>query len=101
MTVHAVTKVRLDDDGRVTGVEWGRVDTINNQWETGPAVADVIDVVDAIHAGDAVFALFSTAAGMVPGQRFITVAYATGWETITLDGAPVHEREIHNMARIA
>lgn len=38
MTVHAVTKVRLDDDGRVTGVEWGRVDTINNQWEADASV---------------------------------------------------------------
>jgi len=30
MKVHAVARVRLDADGRVTGVEWGPVDTVTN-----------------------------------------------------------------------
>ena len=41
MKVHAVAKVRLDADGRVTGVEWGPVNTETNEWHTEPQVADV------------------------------------------------------------
>ena len=37
MKVHAVAKVRLDADGRVTGVEWGPVNTETNEWHTEPA----------------------------------------------------------------
>ena len=48
MKVHAVAKVRLDADGRVTGVEWGPVNTATNEWHTDPAVADVSEVVAAI-----------------------------------------------------
>ena len=36
MKVHAVAKVRLDADGRVTGVEWGPVNTETNEWHTEP-----------------------------------------------------------------
>ena len=51
MKVHAVAKVRLDDDGRVTGVEWGPVDTLTNEWHTEPQIAEVQEVVDALHRG--------------------------------------------------
>ena len=50
MKVHAVAKVRLDADGRVTGVEWGPVNTESNEWHTEPQVADVSEVVAALEA---------------------------------------------------
>ena len=50
MNVFAVSKVRLDNDGRVTAVLWGRVNTETNQWATPEVVAPVIEVVHAIHA---------------------------------------------------
>ena len=62
MKVHAVAKVRLDADGRVTGVEWGPVNTETNEWHTEPAIADVSEVVAALQRGDDVFALFPTGA---------------------------------------
>ena len=61
MKVHAVAKVRLDADGRVTGVEWGPVNTQTNEWHTEPRVADVSEVVDALRRGEDVFALFRPA----------------------------------------
>ncbi len=101
MNVYAVSKVRLDVDGRVTGVEWGHVDTGSNDWHADPAEADVQEVVNALHRGDLVFSLFQETHGLMPGRRFRVVSYDNGWETITLDGAPTHEHEIHDMARVA
>ena len=100
MTVYAVSRVRLDKDGRVTDVLWGEVDTKTNQWATAESVAPVVEVVDAIHAGDQVFALFPTTHGHLPERRFIVVDYDSGWETIALDGPSTFEREIHDMDRL-
>jgi len=100
MSVHAVSKVKLDKDGRITAVFWGRVDTQKNQWAAPETVAPVVDVVNAIHTGDQVYALFPSVHGHLPDRRFITVSYDNGWETIALDGPPTHEREVHDMDRL-
>ena len=97
MNVFAVSKVRLDKDGRVIAVFWGRVNTETNQWATAEVVAPVREVVEAIHAGDQVFALFPSTHGHVPDRQFMAVEYDNGWETIVLDGPPVDEREVHDM----
>ena len=99
-TVYAVSKVRLDGDGRVRAVLWGQVDTVRNDWTAGEAVALVEDVVEAIHNGDAVFALFPSTHGHLPERRFVVVEYDNGWETIALEGSPTHEREVHDMDRL-
>ena len=100
MNVFAVSKVRLDKDGRAIAVFWGRVDTGTNQWATAEVVAPVREVVEAIHAGDLVFALFPSEHGHVPDRQFMVVDYDNGWETIALMGPPTHEREIHDMERL-
>jgi hypothetical protein len=98
--VFAVSKVRLDPDGRVTAVLWGRVDTKANDWATPEMLAPVDDVVRAIEAGDPVFALFPTRHGHVPERRFEVVDYDDGWQTIVLDGPTVPDRDIHDMDRV-
>lgn len=100
MNVYAVSKVRLDKDGRVVAVYWGKVDTDANAWATEEVVAPVREVVRAIHAGDQVFALFPSTHGHLPDRRFIVVDYDNGWETIALEGPPTFEREIHDMERL-
>jgi hypothetical protein len=100
MTVYAVSKVRLDGDGRVTAVYWGKVDTSTNDWAEPEVEAPVLDVVNAIHAGDHVYSLFPTEHGHLPARRFMVVDYQNGWETIALDGPATHEREIHDMDRL-
>lgn len=100
MKVHAVAKVRLDADGRVTGVEWGPVNTETNEWHTEPQVADASEVVAAIERGEDVYALFATSHGMMPMRRFRVVTYDNGWKTVNLDGAPTHEHEIHDMLHV-
>jgi hypothetical protein len=101
MTVYAVSKVRLDTDGRVTHVYWGEVDTQANDWAGPEAEAPVADVVNAIHDGDHVYSLFPTEHGHLPARRFMVVDYDSGWETIALDGPATHEREIHDMDRLS
>jgi hypothetical protein len=100
MSVYAVSKVRLDNDGRVTHVLWGKVDTQKNQWAAGEHEAPVIEVVDAIHNGDQVYALFPSTHGHLPDGRFVTVSYGNGWETIALDGPPIDEREVHDIDKL-
>lgn len=101
MKTHAVAKVRLDGDGRITGVEWGPVNTETNEWHTEPQIADVSEVVNAVHRGEDVYALFPTAHGMMPMRRFRIVTYDNGWQTVTFDGAVTHEHEIHDMLHVA
>ena len=99
--VYAVSKVGLDTDGRVTHVQWGRVDTTTNQWIDSEAVSPVVDAVAALQAGDQVFALFASAGGHLPGQQFTFVDYDDGRQTIVLQGAPIDAHEIHDMDRLA
>jgi len=101
MNTFAVSKVRLDKDGRVTEVYWGQVDTHRNDWAEPERVSPVIDAVRAIRDGHHVFALFPSTHGHLPERRFMVVDYDSGWETISLDGPPTHEREVHDMERLA
>ena len=101
MTVHAVSKVRLDKDGRVSAVWWGRVDTQRNEWAEPECEAPVAEVVRALLSGDAVYALFPATHGHLPDRRFVVVDYDNGWQSIALEGATTHEREVHDMVRLA
>ena len=99
MKVFAISKVRLDQDGRVIAVFWGKVDTDTNQWATAEVVAPVREVVEVIHSGDQVFALFPSTHGHMPDRKFMVVSYDNGWETVALAGPPAYEREVHDMER--
>jgi hypothetical protein len=101
MKTFAVSKVELDADGRVVAVLWGRVDTAKNAWATDEAVAPVAEAVRALRAGDPVFALFPSTHGHVPERQFVVADYDDGRQTIVLDGPATHEREIHDMDRLA
>jgi hypothetical protein len=100
LTTFAISKVGLDAEGRVTAVLWGRVDTEHNAWATAEVVASVSDVVNAIAAGDQVFALFPSIHGHLPDRRFVVAAYDDGRRAIVLDGPAAYEREIHDMDRL-
>lgn len=100
MTTHAVSKVQLDPDRRVTAVLWGQVDTASNTWASAEVMAPVSEAVDALHAGEPVYALFPSTHGHVPDRQFVVVDYDDGRQTIVLDGPTAFEREIHDMDRL-
>ena len=99
--VYAVSKVKLDADGRVTDVLWGRVDTTHNTWSAPEVLAPVADAVAALQGGDQVFALFPSANGHLPEGQFTTVEYDDGRQTIVLAGPALPDRAIHDMDRLA
>lgn len=96
----AVSKVRLDPAGRITAVFWGPVDTAKNDWATPEVEAPVAAAVDALRAGDHVFALFPSLHGHVPDRRFVVADYDGDRKTIVLDGPTAYEREVHDMDRL-
>ena len=100
MTTFAVSKVKLDAAGRVTGVLWGRVDTKRNVWASPELVAPVGEAVDALDAGDQVFALFPSIHGHLPDREFVVADYDGGRKTIVLKGPTAYEREVHDMDRL-
>jgi hypothetical protein len=100
LPVHAVSRVGLDPDGRITSVEWGPVDPTTHRFAEAPVVARVADVVAAIRAGQRVVALFPSGDDWEPGGDFDIVENDIGWQTIALARAPAHDREIHHMARL-
>ena len=100
MTTFAVSKVRLDAAGRVSAVLWGQVDTDKNTWATPEIVSPVAAAVDALHAGNLVFALFPSIHGHLPDRQFVVADYDGARKTIVLDGPTAYEREIHDMDRL-
>ena len=100
MKTFAVSKVGLDKGGRITAVLWGQVDTDKNTWATPEVVVPVETVVDALHAGDPVFALFPSIYGHLPDRQFTVADYDGGRETIVLDGPTAYDRDVHDMDRL-
>jgi hypothetical protein len=98
---YAVSQVQLDDDGRVTDVLWGRVDTAKNAWAEAETVVPVTVVVAALQAGDRVFALFPATNGHLPDRQFVQADYDGGRQTIVLFGPTAVDRDIHDMDRMA
>jgi len=96
----AVSRVGLDADGRVAQVQWGRVDTRKNAWASPEVVVPVSEAVNALNAGDRVFALFASTHGHLPERRFVVANYDGGLRTIVLAGPTAYEREVHDMDRI-
>lgn len=100
MSVLAVSKVRLDVDGRVTDVLWGVIDRKSNHWVSFAALAPVAEVVDAIHNGDQVIALFPTNGGRMPEREFEVVEFDDGTETIELDAFNGQAPEVRDMVQL-
>ena len=100
MSVFAVSKVRLDADGRVTDVLWGVIDRKSNHWVSPAALAPVAEVVEAIRNGDHVLALFPTNSGRLVEREFEVVEFDDGSETIKLDASHASAPEIRDMVRL-
>ena len=101
MSVFAVSKVRLDVDGRVTDVLWGVIiDKKSNHWVSPAALAPVAEVVEAIHNGDQVLALFPTNGGRLPEREFEVVEFDDGTETIELDASNSPAPAIRDMVQL-
>jgi len=99
--VFEVSQVRLGAQGRVTEVRWTEVDARSNRDVDASVLAPVAEVVDAIHSGARVMALFSSPDALVRDRQFVVIAHAQGQESIALDGHARAGRDLADMPRIA
>jgi hypothetical protein len=86
--VFEVSKIRLAADGRISHVSWAEVDAPSDHDVSAPAIVPVADVVDAIHGGAKVAAVFAHSHSPLPERVFIVVEHDDGRETIGFDGGP-------------
>ena len=101
MSAFAVSKIRLDVDGRVTQVVWGIIDRKSMRWVSAEALIPVADVAEAIHKEDQVLAVFPGRDNGLPKREFVVVEFDDGTETIELDEVTGPALRIRDMDRIA
>ncbi len=85
--VFAISKVRLAESGNVTEVLWGEIDAKSNLDVAAAVVVPVADVIDALHDGARVSAVFPSSLGPMPDHAFEVVEHPSGIETIELIAA--------------
>ena len=93
-----VSKVRIGADGHVSDVLWGEVDAGTDRAVGRRVLAAASEVVDAIHDGAQVSAVFPPARGHLPERPFVIVEHADGRECISFAGASSPGRDVGDMA---
>jgi hypothetical protein len=91
-----VSKVRIGSDGHVSDVLWGEVDGGSDRDLGTRVVATAAEVVDAIHDGARVVAVFAVE-GHVPERAFVIVEHEDGRECIAFDGEPSPGRNVTDL----
>ncbi|WP_372526603.1 phosphatidylserine/phosphatidylglycerophosphate/cardiolipin synthase [Piscinibacter sp.] len=98
--ISVVNGVRFSDDGtRPTHVRWGIVDTDRNEWITGPAEAEVIEVIDALMGGNEVWTIYTVGSQTVPGPRLRTVGDSEETEGVETHPGPDDHRTLRDLPR--
>lgn len=99
--IHVIEAVHIDGrSGQVSRVRWGLADTETNTWRTGPAEADVIEVVDKVMAGTDVWTTIPVGGGKAPGPKVRAYGGRNGFESIKFwNETDDHGRTIEDMAR--
>ena len=101
MTTLALSKIRLDCDGNVAKVYWSVVDLASNEQVSPEVLAPVREVVEAIHAGNDVVALFdNTVPARLQKRRFVVVQRGNGAESVGLRGPVVPTQELCDMQKL-
>jgi hypothetical protein len=94
-----VSKVRIGPDGYVSHVLWGEVDAASNHAAGARSEATAAEVVDAIHGGAQVAAVFSPT-HRLPERRFLVMEHDDGRKCIAFDGTPSPGRNITDLGRL-
>jgi len=94
--VFEVSKVRMGADGHVSDVLWAEVDASSDPGAIKAVLATAAEVVDALHDGAQVTALFP-AEHRRPSRPFVVVAHADGQECVAFDGPPSPGRNVSDL----
>ena len=97
-----VSKVRIGSDGRISDVLWVEVDASSDLDVGARVVVTAAELMDAIHDGARVAAVFSArkAHKPQPERSFVIIEHADGRESIALDGPPSKGRELIDVAAL-
>ena len=99
-----VSKVRIGADGHVSDVLWGEVDAGSDLDVGAPVLASAAEVVDAIHDGAQVTAVFSSSKADEPkhrpGRLFVVVEHEDGRECIAFEDPPSSGRDLVDMVKL-
>ncbi len=95
-----VSKVRIGADGHVSEVLWTRVNAASDQAAYGPVTAPTAEVVNAIHDGAQVAAVFAASGAKLPARPFVIFQHEDGRECIVLEEPPSPGRNLDDMAGI-
>jgi hypothetical protein len=91
-----VSKVRIGPDGHVSDVLWGEVDAGSDRNVGMLVTAMAAEVVDAIHDGAEVVAVFPSG-NHLPERAFVIVLHEDGRECLAFDGAPSAGRNLDDL----
>jgi hypothetical protein len=95
MAVYAIDGVRINPaSGRVTHVRWALVDPKTNEWLSPPQIVEVAEAVNAIHAGDVVWSLFTLGGRRYLGPKMKAVAHTNGDDGIALFDMPIRTARV-------
>lgn len=97
--VFEVSKVRIGPDGHVSDVLWGEVDAGSDRAVGARELATAAEVVDALHDGAQVEAVFP-ANDPLPERSFVIVLHEDGRECIALDGPSSPGRNVTDLGRL-
>ena len=95
-----VSKIRLDKDGHVSEVLWGEVNPGSDLDVGLPVRAAVAEVVDAIHDGAQVTALFVSEKVSLPDRQFTVFKHHDGREGIALQEPGAAGRQLADMVAL-
>jgi hypothetical protein len=102
MATYAIDAVRINPStDRVTHVRWALVNPKTNEWLSPQEIVEVSDVVHAIHAGNAVWSLFTLGGMKLLGPKIKTVAHTDGLDGIDTDIPDGHvEKFMDDLPRV-
>jgi hypothetical protein len=99
-----VSKVRIGADGHVSEVLWGEVDAGTDRDVGARVLASAAEVVDAIHDGARVAAVFPASGSdhrrHRPERVFVIVEHGDGRECIAFENPPSRGRDLVDMASL-
>jgi hypothetical protein len=95
-----VSKVRIGRDGHISNVLWGEVNA-GSDCDVGPSVvATAAEVIDALHDGATVAAVFLLSKHHQPERAFLIVEQNDGREYISFAAASSTGRNLSDMDKL-
>jgi hypothetical protein len=102
MATYAIDAVRINPaNDRVTHVRWALVNPKTHEWLSSQDIVEVADVVNAIHAGNIVWSLYTLGGMRLLGPKIKTVSHTDGHDGIDTDAPGGNiEKSIDDLPRV-